>query len=281
MINFIKGSIALCRLDKPIGIYLIFWPALAAAVISTNVISNLNVLAIILIGSILVRSIGCVINDIFDKDIDNKVERTKSRPLASGQLTTLEGWIIFSILAICILALLIQTNLQTVIVSSIFGCMIILYPLMKRFFLGPQLFLGITFNPIFIVHAITESITLGSFIFFFAIFCWVVAYDTYYGLCDIEDDKKLGINSTPLWWKARTQNLIFGFQFLFVVSLYFVGNFYAFSSYWIFALMVISLFFVYQSHLAKNNEYLSAFKNNNLVGMILCLFLLFEIYFIQ
>ena len=159
--------------------------------------------------------------------------------------------------------------------------MIILYPLMKRFFLGPQLFLGITFNPIFIVHAITESITLGSFIFFFSIFCWVVAYDTYYGLCDIDDDRKLGINSTPIWWKTRTQNLIFVFQFLFVASLYFVGNFYDLSNYWIIALLVISLFFVYQSHLAKNNEYLSAFKNNNLVGMILCLFLLFEIYFIQ
>ena len=281
MIKFIKGSIALCRLDKPIGIYLIFWPALAAAVISTDVISNLNVLAIIMIGSILVRSIGCVINDIFDKDIDRKVERTKSRPLASGQLTTAEGWIIFSILAICILALLIQTNLQTIIVSSIFGCMIILYPLMKRFFLGPQLFLGITFNPIFIVHAITESITLGSFILFFAIFSWVVAYDTYYGLCDIEDDKKLGINSTTLWWKTRTQNLIFVFQFLFVISLYFLGNFYAFSNYWIFALMVISLFFVYQSHLAKNNEHLLAFRNNNFVGMILCLFLFLEIHLIQ
>ena len=276
-----KSSIALCRLDKPIGIYLIFWPALAAAVISTDVISNLDVLAFIMIGSILVRSIGCVINDIFDKDIDSKVERTKSRPLASSQLTTLEGWIIFAILGICILALLIQTNLQTIIVSSIFGCMIILYPLMKRFFLGPQLFLGITFNPIFIVHAITESITLGSFIFFFSIFCWVVAYDTYYGLCDIDDDRKLGINSTPIWWKTRTQNLIFVFQFLFVTSLYFVGNFYDLSNYWIIALLVISLFFVYQSHLAKNNEYLSAFKNNNLVGMILCLFLLFEIYFIQ
>ena len=276
-----KSSIALCRLDKPIGIYLIFWPALAAAVISTDVISNLDVLAFIMIGSILVRSIGCVINDIFDKDIDSKVERTKSRPLASSQLTTLEGWIIFAILGICILALLIQTNLQTIIVSSIFGCMIILYPLMKRFFLGPQLFLGITFNPIFIVHAITESITLGSFIFFFSIFCWVVAYDTYYGLCDIDDDRKLGINSTPIWWKTRTQNLIFVFQFLFVASLYFVGNFYDLSNYWIIALLIISLFFVYQSHLAKNNEYLSAFKNNNLVGMILCLFLLFEIYFIQ
>ena len=281
MIKFINGSIALCRLDKPIGIYLIFWPALAAAVISTDVISNLDVLAFIMIGSILVRSIGCVINDIFDKDIDSKVERTKSRPLASSQLTTLEGWIIFSTLGICILALLIQTNLQTIIVSSIFGCMIILYPLMKRFFLGPQLFLGITFNPIFIVHAITESITLGSFIFFFSIFCWVVAYDTYYGLCDIEDDKKLGINSTPIWWKSRTQNLIFVFQFMFVASLYFVGNFYTLSNYWVIALLVISLFFVYQSRLAKNNEYLSAFKNNNLVGMILCLFLLFEIYFIQ
>ena len=281
MIKFINGSIALCRLDKPIGIFLIFWPALAAAVISTDLISNLNVLAIIMIGSMLVRSIGCVINYIFDTDIDSKVERTKSRPLASSQLTTLEGWIIFAILGICILALLIQTNLQTIIVSSIFGCMIILYPLMKRFFLGPQLFLGITFNPIFIVHAITESITLGSCIFFFSIFCWVVAYDTYYGLCDIEDDKKLGINSTPIWWKTRTQNLIFMFQFLFIASLYFLGNFYELSNYWIIALLVISLFFVYQSHLAKNNEYLSAFKNNNLVGMILCLFLLFEIYFIQ
>lgn len=281
MIKFINGSIALCRLDKPIGIFLIFWPALAAAVISTDLISNLNILAIIMIGSILVRSIGCVINDIFDKDIDSKVERTKSRPLASSQLTTLEGWIIFSTLGICILALLIQTNLQTIFVSSIFGCMIILYPLMKRFFLGPQLFLGITFNPILIVHAITESITLGSFIFFFAIFCWVVAYDTYYGLCDIEDDKKLGINSTPIWWKSRTQNLIFVFQFMFVASLYFVGNFYTLSNYWVIALLVISLFFVYQSRLAKNNEYLSAFKNNNLVGMILCIFLLFEIYFIQ
>ena len=179
MIKFMKSSIALCRLDKPIGIYLIFWPALAAAVISTDVISNLDVLAFIMIGSIFVMSIGCGINDIFDKDNDSKVERTKSRPLASSQLTTLEGWIIFAILGICILALLIQTNLQTIIVSSIFGCMIILYPLMKRFFLGPQLFLGITFNPILIVHAITESITLGSFIFFFAIFCWVLAYDTY------------------------------------------------------------------------------------------------------
>ena len=159
--------------------------------------------------------------------------------------------------------------------------MIILYPLMKRFFLGPQLFLGITFNPIFIVHAITESITLGSFIFFFSIFCWVVAYDTYYGLCDIEDDKELGINSTPIWWKSRTQNLIFVFKFMFVASLYFVGNFYTLSNYWVIALLVISLFFVYQSRLAKNNEYLSAFKNNNLVGMILCIFLLFEIYFIQ
>ena len=110
MIKFINGSIALCRLDKPIGIYLIFWPALAAAVISTDVISNLDVLAFIMIGSILVRSIGCVINDIFDKDIDSKVERTKSRPLASSQLTTLEGWIIFAILGICILALLIPVS---------------------------------------------------------------------------------------------------------------------------------------------------------------------------
>jgi len=270
----------LCRLDKPIGIYLILWPALAAAILTTDITSNPKVLFVIVIGSILVRSIGCVINDIFDQDIDAKVERTKSRPLASGELSKFEGWIIFSLLMACILGLMLVTNLQTIIISSIFGCLIIIYPLMKRFFLGPQLFLGITFNPIFIVHALTESLNLSSVILYLGIFAWVVAFDTYYGLSDIEDDKKIGIHSTPLWWKAKTQNLIFLFQTIFLISLYVIGEIYEFSNIWSAGLILMLLLFVYQFRLARKDNPLAAFKNNNFVGIVMCVFLFLEMNYI-
>jgi len=275
-----KGFILLCRLDKPIGIYLILWPALAAAILTTDITSNPKVLFVIVIGSILVRSIGCVINDIFDQDIDAKVERTKSRPLASGELSKFEGWIIFSLLMACILGLMLVTNLQTIIISSIFGCLIIIYPLMKRFFLGPQLFLGITFNPIFIVHALTESLNLSSVILYLGIFAWVVAFDTYYGLSDIEDDKKIGIHSTPLWWKAKTQNLIFLFQTIFLISLYVIGEIYEFSNIWSAGLILMLLIFVYQFRLARKDNPLAAFKNNNFVGIVMCVFLFLEMNYI-
>ena len=275
-----RGFISLCRLDKPIGIYLILWPALAAAIISIDLPSNGRVLFVIVMGSILVRSIGCVINDIFDRDIDAKVERTKSRPLASGELSTFEGWIIFGLLALGILGLMFLTNLQTIIISSVFGCFIIAYPLMKRFFLGPQLFLGITFNPVFIVHALTESLNFSSIILYLGIFAWVVAFDTYYGLSDIEDDKEIGIHSTPLWWKTKTQNLIFLFQGIFLISLYTIGEVYEFSNIWLIGLVVILLLFIYQFKLARKDNPLAAFKNNNFVGIVMCLFLFLEMNYI-
>ncbi|MGA1567718.1 MAG: 4-hydroxybenzoate octaprenyltransferase [Gammaproteobacteria bacterium] len=280
MNRIFKGFILLCRLDKPIGIYLILWPALAAAILTTDITSNPKILFVIVIGSILVRSIGCVINDIFDQDIDAKVERTKSRPLASGELSKFEGWIIFSLLMACILGLMLVTNLQTIIISSIFGCLIIIYPLMKRFFLGPQLFLGITFNPIFIVHALTESLNLSSVILYLGIFAWVVAFDTYYGLSDIEDDKKIGIHSTPLWWKAKTQNLIFLFQTIFLISLYMIGEIYEFSNIWSAGLILMLLLFVYQFKLARKDNPSAAFKNNNFVGIVMCVFLFLEMNYI-
>ncbi|MEK9650468.1 MAG: 4-hydroxybenzoate octaprenyltransferase [Gammaproteobacteria bacterium] len=276
MSRLLRGSISLCRLDKPIGIYLILWPALAAALISTDLTKDFKTLFIIVTGSVLVRSIGCVINDIFDQDIDSQVERTRLRPLASGELSSFEGWIIFGFLGICILGLMFLTNITTLIVSIIFGCLIIIYPLMKRVFLGPQLFLGLTFNPVFIVHALTNSLNVTSFIFYLGIFGWVVAFDTYYGLSDIEDDKKLAINSTPLWWKTRTQKLIFLFQGMFLISLYLLGLSYKFSALWWLALLLIIILFAYQFTLAQNNNPLAAFKNNNYIGLVMCVFLFIE-----
>ena len=214
----------LMRLDKPIGIYLLLWPALLALVISSNGDFEYADLLIVITGSILVRSAGCVINDIWDKDLDGRVERTKTRPMPSKKLSTSESWTVFSILGVLSLMLLSLTNTNTIYVSICFGLMIVIYPLTKRFFIGPQIFLGLTFNPTIIVYAMTNELNNPTMIFlYFAIAAKTIAFDSFYGLCDIDDDKKLGINSTPLWWGSKTLLIIAILQFIVITLLIIVG----------------------------------------------------------
>ena len=254
----------LMRLDKPIGIYLLLWPALLALVISSGGNFEYTDAIIITIGSILVRSAGCVINDIWDKDLDEGVERTKGRPIPSKRLSISASWGIFLIIVLFILYLLSFTNKNTFFVSILFGLMIILYPLTKRFFLGPQLFLGLTFNPVIIVYTMTNELSNQSMIFlYFSIAAMTVAFDSFYGLCDIEDDKKLGINSTPLWWGERTLLLISIFQCLAIVLLFFVGMKSELNDLWFVGIILLSGFYFYQHFLAAQKKFLSAFKNNH------------------
>ena len=254
----------LMRLDKPIGIYLLLWPALLALVISSGGNFEYTDAIIITIGSILVRSAGCVINDIWDKDLDEGVERTKGRPIPSKRLSISASWGIFLIIVLFILYLLSFTNKNTFFVSILFGLMIILYPLTKRFFLGPQLFLGLTFNPVIIVYTMTNELSNQSMIFlYFSIAAMTVAFDSFYGLCDIEDDKKLGINSTPVWWGERTLLLISIFQCLAIVLLFFVGMKSELNDLWFVGIILLSGFYFYQHFLAAQKKFLSAFKNNH------------------
>tara|TARA_B100001029_G_C15021899_1_gene431104 strand:+ start:286 stop:1119 length:834 start_codon:yes stop_codon:yes gene_type:complete len=254
----------LMRLDKPIGIYLLLWPALLALVISSGGNFEYTDAIIITIGSILVRSAGCVINDIWDKDLDEGVERTKGRPIPSKRLSISASWGIFLIIVLFILYLLSFTNKNTFFMSILFGLMIILYPLTKRFFLGPQLFLGLTFNPVIIVYTMTNELSNQSMIFlYFSIAAMTVAFDSFYGLCDIEDDKKLGINSTPLWWGERTLLLISIFQCLAIVLLFFVGMKSELNDLWFVGIILLSGFYFYQHFLAAQKKFLSAFKNNH------------------
>ena len=252
------------RLNKPIGIYLLLWPALLALVISSGGNFEYTDAIIITIGSILVRSAGCVINDIWDKDLDEGVERTKGRPIPSKRLSISASWGIFLIIVLFILYLLSFTNKNTFFMSILFGLMIILYPLTKRFFLGPQLFLGLTFNPVIIVYTMTNELSNQSMIFlYFSIAAMTVAFDSFYGLCDIEDDKKLGINSTPLWWGERTLLLISIFQCLAIVLLFFVGMKSELNDLWFVGIILLSGFYFYQHFLAAQKKFLSAFKNNH------------------
>jgi len=260
----------LMRLDRPIGIYLLMWPALLALVISTNGDFEYTDALIVIIGSVLVRSTGCVINDIWDKDLDGSVERTKMRPIPSKKLSISESWGIFAILGLLSLVLLSFTNANTFFVSIFFGLMIILYPLTKRFFIGPQLFLGLTFNPTIIVYAITNELNNPTMIFlYFSLAAMTVAFDSYYGLCDIEDDQKLGINSTPLWWGSKTLLVISIFQCLAILLLLIVGWKDGLSALWFLGIILFSGFYFYQYHLASKNKFLLAFKNNHWASLYL------------
>ena len=278
--NKIIGFIALTRLDKPIGIYLLLWPALTALIISTEASINYSFLMIVIAGSILVRSTGCVINDIFDVEFDKQVERTKNRPLASGQLSMYEGYFIFLLLSLFSLLLLSSLGKQVQLVCLFFAILIVFYPLAKRFLKIPQIFLGITFgSSVPIVFSMNEKLLDASmWALYLANFLWIVAYDSFYAMNDYDDDKKLGVNSSITYWGEESQNFIVLFQSLSIMSFIFLGYLNGFSFVWYLAIFFAVLLFYYQHQLSKKNEHLKAFKNNNFIGLLFLLALMIEKY---
>ena len=264
--------IELMRIDKPIGIYLLLWPALLTLVISTQGNFSLLHLIIVIAGSIIVRSAGCVINDIWDKDIDGNVERTQFRPIPSKRISVNEAWLVFIVLGALSIYLLTLTNINTLLVSTLFAILIVIYPLTKRFFVGPQLFLGITFNPTIIVYAMTEQLSNPSMGYlFFAIACLTIAFDSFYGLCDEKDDRNLRINSTPIWWGKKTLKIIGCLQFVSILLLAKIGLLDELEFIWFISLIMLGVFFLYQQKLASQRKYLEAFKNNHWVHLLILL----------
>jgi 4-hydroxybenzoate polyprenyltransferase len=264
--------IELMRVDKPIGIYLLLWPALLTLVISTQGDFSSLQLIIVIAGSIIVRSAGCVINDIWDKDIDGNVERTQFRPIPSKRISVNEAWLVFIGLGALSIYLLTLTNINTLLVSTLFAILIVIYPLTKRFFVGPQLFLGITFNPTIIIYAMTEQLSNPSMGYlFFAIACLTIAFDSFYGLCDEKDDRNLRINSTPIWWGKKTLKIIGCLQFVSILLLAKIGLLDELEFIWFISLIMLGVFFLYQQKLASQKKYLEAFKNNHWVNLLILL----------
>ena len=276
----ISGFIGITRLDKPIGIYLVLWPALIALLISSDAFINYSYLIIIIVGSILVRSTGCVINDIFDMEFDKQVKRTKDRPLASGQLSKREAYFIFFLLSLFSLLLVSSLGKQALFVCLFFAIFIVSYPLTKRFLKIPQVFLGVTFGScVPIVFSMNEKLfDVSMWILYLANFFWIVAYDSFYAMSDYDDDKKLGVNSSITYWKENSQNFIILFQSLSIIFFIFLGYINDLSFIWYLAIFFAVLLFYYQHLLARNNQHLKAFKNNNFIGLLFLLALLIEKY---
>ena len=254
----IISFIELARLDKPIGIYLLLWPSLLGLLlgaIQSETIDFMNYL-IVIIGSILVRSCGCVINDISDYKIDKQVSRTLNRPLANGSISIIEAWLFFILLAILSTSLLIFTNSLTVKISIFFALLIMLYPLTKRFLKAPQFFLGITFGSgSLIAYSLQSSVfSISLAILYLGIIAWIISFDTYYALEDKDDDLKININSTAILWGDNAIKYAQILQILFYVSLFLIAVINEFSLYFYLVFVGLLMLFIYQTETVSNTH---------------------------
>ena len=269
--NKLKSYIEIARIDKPIGIYLLLWPSVLGLLIA-GTINEIKIidLLIIIIGSILVRSCGCVINDISDYKIDKLVSRTVGRPLATGALSIYEAWGFFLLLGLMSLSLLFFTNPLTIKIGIFFAIFIIVYPLTKRFFKAPQFFLGVTFGSGSLISysLVSSSLSLSIIILYIGLIAWIISFDTYYALEDIEDDRSIGINSTAILWGDNVIKIARLLHLLFYVSILVIAILNSFSYYFFFVFIVLFLIFMYQKKLLDNYKFLEAFKINNWIGML-------------
>ena len=273
--------IELIRLKKPIGFMLLFWPCAWGLTLVYDFNNNLNVyffyLILFFLGSVLMRSAGCIVNDILDKEFDKKVSRTKDRPLASNKISI--GVAIIYVLILCFLALIVLLNFNIFTIALALGSMPLAftYPLMKRFTYWPQLFLGITFNYGLILGwtAISGQLNVIPIIFYFGAIFWTLGYDTIYGYQDIKDDEIIGLKSTSIKFKDKSKIFLFICYSVLILTLILGGYLMNFSSlYFLFLTIPIIHLFYYQIRLFNSKSSticLKLFKSNNLFGLIILL----------
>ena len=284
MINKIQGFIELTRLDKPVGIYLLFWPSfigLLLGAIDRGSIEFKNYF-ILIIGTVLVRSCGCIINDINDYKFDRLVSRTKNRPLASGKMGMTEAWLYFILLATLSLCLLFFVPLYTIYASLVVAVFIMIYPLTKRFLKAPQFFLGITFGSGTIISfsLVSSDFSLSLLILFIGTVLWIISFDTIYAFEDIADDLKIGINSTPILWGDQALNISKYLHLAFYSSLAMIGFINKFSLFFLLVLIILLGLYIHQRRLINNDQYLDAFKFNNWIGMFASIGFVIEAFLI-
>ncbi|MCO6553254.1 MAG: 4-hydroxybenzoate octaprenyltransferase [Gilliamella sp.] len=272
--------IQLMRLDKPIGTLLLLWPTLWAIWLTGQPYTYITL--IFILGVIIMRAAGCVVNDYADRHFDAHVERTKNRPLARGALTEKSAlWTLFILLFIA-LCLLLTLNKLSWLIACIALLTAMIYPFMKRYTHLPQVTLGIAFSwgiPM-AYAAIIEQFPFTCWLLCLANICWIIAYDTEYAMVDRNDDIKIGIKSTAILF-GRYDKLIIGIlQVLTMIGLFMVGIINQLSLFFYIALLLVAMLFIYQQWLIKNRERkccFRAFLNNNYVGIIVFLGVIFSL----
>ena len=277
----LQNYIELTRIKKPIGIMLLFWPCIWGLTIAYNFEDSIYIYiyytVLFFLGSTLMRSAGCIINDIVDKNFDKKVRRTKSRPIASGKISVIEA-IIFSML-LCILAffVLIQFNFLTIILAIGSMPLAFTYPYMKRFTYWPQLFLGFTFNYGLIMawFSINNEFSYIPIIFYIGAIFWTLGYDTIYGYQDIKDDEIIGVKSTSIKFKKNPKIFITICYLIFIFMQVVTGIVMDFKLLYFIGLLFISFHLIYFQSISLDISLpkicLKKFRSNNFLGFLIFL----------
>lgn len=269
-----KAYWQLMRMDKPIGSLLLLWPTLWALFLAAQGLPKIPILIVFVLGVVLMRSAGCVINDFADRHFDGFVKRTHARPLPSGRLTSKEAIVLFGILVFASLVLVLTLNWLTIKLSVIALILAFSYPFMKRFTHMPQLILGMAFGWAIPMAYAAQSGELPkiAWILFAANVVWTIAYDTLYAMVDREDDVKIGIKSSAILF-GRFDKLAVGLlQLLTILLLNWVGHLSQMPEIYYWAVLIAFALFIYQQWLIKDRDTANCFKaflNNNVVGMVL------------
>tara|TARA_B100001964_G_scaffold120199_1_gene133560 strand:- start:16 stop:891 length:876 start_codon:yes stop_codon:yes gene_type:complete len=268
-----KQYLLLIRLNRPIGIFLLLWPTLWGLWIASEGFPNTKILVVFLLGIFLMRSAGCILNDIIDKDFDKFVSRTQNRPLASDKLSSIEAFIVAISLIFIAFLLVLTTNTLTVQLSFIAIILAGTYPFLKRHTYLPQFFLGLTFGwsiPMAFA-ATTNSIPKIAWLLLIANILWAVVYDTIYAMIDREDDLKIGIKSTAILFDDADRFIIGLIQSLVLIALIVIGQQASLNTIYYFSLIIGGGLFLYQSYLIRNRDpkkCMQAFLNNNWFGLV-------------
>ena len=263
----------LMRMDKPIGILLLLWPTLWALFSAANGLPDLRILLVFVLGVVIMRAAGCVINDFADRKLDGHVKRTKYRPLPAGIVTGVEALALFVALLLTALFLVLSLNLLTIQLSFAAAGLALVYPFMKRFIQLPQLVLGLAFSwaiPMAFAAQLSE-VPAVAWLLFAANLTWTIAYDTQYAMVDRDDDLKIGIKSSAILF-GRFDKLAIGLlqiSTLFILIAY--GYFTQMASIYFWCLFAVAGLFVFQQYLIQRRERdacFQAFLNNNFAGAL-------------
>ncbi len=277
--NHLNLFIELTRLKRPIGYMLLFWPCAWGLTLVYDFSKSLQIyfyyLLLFFLGSVLMRSAGCIVNDVLDRNFDRKVTRTKNRPIASGKISVKIGLLYALILCSLAFLVLINFNHFTILIALASMPLAFTYPLMKRFTYWPQLFLGITFNYGLILGwtSMSERIDIVPIIFYIGAIFWTLGYDTIYGFQDIKDDEIIGVKSTSIKFKGTAKFFLIICYFFFTSSLLVGGYIMNFNLiYFLFLLLPIMHLFFFQINTfdSKNPSLcLRIFRSNNYLGIII------------
>ncbi len=263
----------LARFDRPIGTWLLLWPALWALWIAGGGRPAPKVLIVFVLGVIVMRAAGCIINDFADRDIDPHVKRTRERPLAARRVSPTEALVLFVILGAVALGLVTRLNIFTVKLAIIGAALTVSYPFVKRFFPLPQLYLGISFGGWSVPMAFAaqrDSLPRIAWVLYIAAVIWAAVYDTIYAMIDREDDITIGVKSSAILFADMDRLLIGALQAMMLLALVLAGRDMNFGAWYYGGLVAAGLLFLYQQWLIRAREpaaCLRAFINNNYVGM--------------